>query len=490
MTEKTANRNKLFSIFIVCLLFTTSLFYVFIALADPPDDFSWKWTYDYTNIGDWFVAYTGPVSFDIDGDGIHEVFIAGATEYPGSMDDEGIIVCINGSTGVEIWNKTIDRISSSHIPISIGDLDNDGTYELIHGRRKGTTARNCEDGSIFWDIGDTGSDQRWARWHHHMILDVDGTGYPYVYIAGDDTSGQYHDYGSIWKLNGSTGAIVSQSDTFVWHPCYGGLSAADLDNDGDVEIFCTDRDFGNGPGLQWFNEDLEIQHSYGHIWCSSHCAAIADVNEDGVLDVIALHQGSSGAENGGICVIDGSTKAVMTGKDSSDLDLGCHVQPAVYDIDNDGHLELITAYATTPKVWDLVDWSLDAELGTDKPSEPPDIADVMGDSDLEIIVCAGGYGDSIYDSNYDKIADVSDHSDYGGSNVGSGSSVTQDVDGDGKNEIIFLVTASSSTNPRSGLVCYDLLVDAPSPDVRTDASFYSERRTAAAVYVPTPLYPG
>jgi PKD repeat protein len=54
--------------------------------------------------------------------------------------------------------------------------------------------------------------------------------------------------------------------------------------------------------------------------------------------------------------------------------------------------------------------------------------------------------------------------------------VTQDVDDDGLNELIYLRNDT--------LRCYDTLANAPTPSVRTDTPFYSERRTAAGEYIP------
>ena len=130
------------------------------------------------------------------------------------------------------------------------------------------------------------------------------------------------------------------------------------------------------------------------IYCSSHCAGIADVVGDENLEVMVLQQSSS---NGGIRIInaDGSTY-----KYENYLGIGTHTQAAIYDIDNDGNIELITSYNTNPKVWDLVDWTLDATLSDVTCSGPPDFANVLGDSDMEIIACTGSEVCRIYDNEY------------------------------------------------------------------------------------------
>jgi len=56
--------------------------------------------------------------------------------------------------------------------------------------------------------------------------------------------------------------------------------------------------------------------------------------------------------------------------------------------------------------------------------------------------------------------------------------VTQDIDGDGLNELII------SGPGRGNMSVYDTLVSAPIPGVRTDTEYYSERRTNAGEYIP------
>jgi len=427
----------------ICLIFAicTPLLVSF-SVADQPD-FTLKWM---CNTG--MDAFIGPVSKDIDGDGIHELFIAGqkhGTTY-------GRIIAINGLNGDIIWQKNFSgSYIDPHCPCAIGDLDNDGTYEVVHVANDRTIARNCEDGSIFWNVDVP------SGWHQFVIVDTDGTGYPYVYVTDHGSAGGSQ---KVSKLRGTDGEIIAQHS--IRYSCYGGVSAADLEGDGEVEIIVTDTN--SGRGLQCFDDDLNLIWNHDHVKCESHCGVIADVNNDSILDVIALHQGY----NGGIIIVNGSTGEIFPGKNQTNLNLGCHVQPAVYDIDKDGNLELITAYGSDAKVWDLVDWCLDATLNNTHCSAPPDFANVMGDEDLEIIAC-NGYGDKIFNRNYELIYNLS---------TSSYESVVQDIDNNSFNEMILISNGSIKT--------YDTLAGVSSPKVRTDTPYYSERRTGAEVYILPP----
>jgi hypothetical protein len=365
---------------------------------------------------------------------------------------QGRIVCINGQTGNLIWTKDFKiGYVDYNVPLSIGDLDNNGDYELVQAADSRTVARHAENGSEFWNVSVP------SGWHYFIIADVDGTGYPYVYVSDNKDTPPYT---NVSKIRGYDGALMAQAD--MYYSCYGGVSCADLNGDGEYEILVTDRGSGYGPqakGVRCYDENLNLLWYEDEITCSSHCAVPVDINGDGVLEVVVLSQGSSG----GIYVLNADGTEVP-GKCSKYLGLGCHVQPAVYDIDKDGNIELITAYGSYPKVWDLGNWALDAILPDVICSEPPDFANVMGDGDLEIIACSG-YGTKIYDSSYTLIASL----------PYSRASVVQDIDGDGLNEIILLRNNS--------LMTYDTLAVAPTPQVRTDTPYYSEQRANAGVYV-------
>jgi hypothetical protein len=419
-----------------------------IAIAE--DDFTLKWT---TSTG--LNGYIGPVTKDVNSDGIDEIFIAGVKNPSGP---QGRIVCLNGETGSVIWAKDY-RIgyTSPHVPMSIADLDNDGDFEIVFTADRRTVALNAEDGSSFWNVSVP------SGWDQFVIADVDGTGYPYVYVSDHDDSAPYT--AKVSKLYGTNGTIAAQAD--MYYSCYGGVSCADLEGDGNYEILVTDRGSSYGEpakGIRCYDKNLNLLWYDDGFTCSSHCAIPCDVNGDGILEVVVLKQSGQGSENGGIYVLhpDGTRVA---GKCSGNLGLACHVQPAVYDIDKDGNLELITCFSTHPKVWDLGAWTLDATLTEMECSEPPDFANVVGDSDLEIVACSGSVI-RIYDSTYTQIQTIS---------TNAYCSVVQDIDNDALNELILLRNNS--------IRVYDTLAQAPTPRVRTDTPYYSERRANAGVYV-------
>lgn len=392
-----------------------------------------------------------PLAKDINGDGIYEIFGAG---WKNSSTSLARAVAVNGSNGNIIWSREWSHgYVDPHMPSAIGDLDNDGTYEMVIADMDKTLALNAEDGSTFWHVSNA------SHWSQLAIADVDGNGYPYIYTANNGDGGKPM---QILKLNGANGSISASHS--VSGACYGGVSIADLEGDGEYEVLV-----GGGNGVQCFDENLvNLKWQVTGIQCSSHSPVVVDVNKDGTLDVVVMYQSTAGQHTGGICVIDGSTGTTMPGKCTSNLGLAAHMQPAVYDIDKDGNLELITAFGTEPQVWDLNSWSLDHTF-TEKCSEPPDFANVMGNSDLEIVSGCAWVDDKteIFDSSYNLLYQIPQT---------YGSAFVQDIDNDGLNELL--------VSGNGYIKALDTSAQASSPTVRTDTPYYSERRTAAAVYIP------
>ncbi len=443
--------SKLAFIIILTIMLNFNYFTFMTITADDPENFTFKWQTNYGPYNSW----SSPITMDIDGDTIHEIFIAGRYDGGGKCG----IFCIDGSDGHINWQDNFTSLGDYHVPIAIDDLDNDGDYELVHAAGSKTIARNCEDGSIFWE---SDADSGWST---PAIADLDDNNCPYV-IVGDNSA-----FGStvtLSKLYGTNGTVAAYSNE-ISYTCYGGVSIADLDRDGEFEIVMSDS-----GDSHCFDEDLNELWTTSAYTSESHCAVLTNVTGDGDLEVIILNQDMTSPYDGGIYVYDADGNEIPGMYDGT-LGLGCHCQPSVYDIDKDGHVEVLTSYGgSTCAVWDLIDWSLDAEL--EKGAEPPDIANVLGDDDFEVIspeAWVDGQVD-IYDSTY---ANVDTIGGYGGAMYGM-NTVTQDIDGDGLNELII-------SGPGSGnMTIYDTLASAPTPRVRTDTEYYSERRTNVGMYIP------
>jgi hypothetical protein len=425
---------------------------------------------------------SGVLAADVNGDGIDEVIYAG----------EGGVVVLKGTDGSVIWNVSDSGIGD-HAQPQVADLNNDGVPEIVVPLQSpaGLLALHANNGSTYWRITGLGKEM----FSSPVIFDIDGTGYPTIFAASTDTSNKLSGTGRISAVS-YNGTILYQ--TFSWRPCSGGLSIADTDHDGEFELYMGDRymylnsseysdnDYGKGVQSYWAR-NLTLRWFRSDIFCSSQIPMLADVNGDGVLDVIV------GDMNGGVAVLnstDGSTIRMQIGNAN---DAPTHYQPAVYDIDGDGHLEFLMAdphdwTSDDLVVWDLVDWKVDARMYIGKSFYGPQLADVTGDGVMEIIACnyrsifvidktyrvidgvVGLSGDIVeggQQRNIDGISMLAGTLNY---------AVVQDIDGDGYKELM--------VSTQSGYIyAFDTPARQPNPKPRTEVQFYSEFRCGAAEYV-------
>ncbi len=385
-----------------------------------------------------------PIADDLDGDGFDEIFFTTGFNAcaVGDVDDEGYVVCINSKDGSIVWSDWSYNFGS-HTCMEIYDVDGDGIAELLATGYHNITMYEAESGKI-----------KWSYVNEDIRLDKPALIIPegddiYAYI----TSNRGSDGVSLRKFNANTGLIVKETTDGPIHPCHGGLSAADLDKDGELDIVCTDRNYGdNHKGLHCYDTDLNLKWEHPDVQCSSHVAQILDVDGDGWLDVVAGHQSTG---SGGICVIDGETGEKM--KWTSNLGLWTHYTPAVYDIDNDGDLEFITTRSTTDMtyVFDISNWEME-NTEMKRPdgyglAKPPVIANVVGDSDREIIFMTHN-GFDIFNGQYENIHTQKVRPSR------ADRILVKDIDSDGLNEIIVVSlsdTGISGSNMYARLICYE-----------------------------------
>ncbi|MEM2971694.1 MAG: DUF2341 domain-containing protein [Candidatus Bathyarchaeia archaeon] len=415
----------------------------------------------------------GPLAADLNNDGFMEIVVTGKPSSGG-----GRIAALNSSDGSILWSQPY---GGDHVPLEIIDLNKDGIPEILMGPQYtngsvwgGVLALHGNNGSVYWYNRNAA-----CKGTYIAVTDINGDGYPEIYSA---TPG---------RITATTYDGHIFASTYTYYPCSGGMSIGDTDFDGVFEVYLGERSNtypppsspGRGIRAFWADNLTEIWCD-PEILCSSQAPVLADVDKDGDLEIIVLHQRK------GIAVynIDGSVNTYQNiyrrQLSISALPSNGHSNPTVADVDDDGNLELIQCGSAdgkwyNPAIWDLVDWKLDAKLPF-LSMEPPGVADIDGDGKLEILVPTE-QNVTIFKYNkdkgeYDVIYTINDlpraHPFF----------IAQDIDNDGDLELVF-------NQYNSWVSVYDVYVNGagvpvPSPLPRSGRCFYSEYRTRVPVYVP------
>jgi hypothetical protein len=406
----------------------------------------------------------GCVAKDIDGDGIMEIFVAGAKrDFNNTRMD---VMCFEGDTGAVLWEKDLGFMDhcSNHIPVFIADLNDDGNFEMVLSAHNHTFALNCRDGSWFWNAS------VWSGSHQGLVFDALGDGFPFVYVNGYVRN--YTSPTKTYKLYGRNGTLAATS---TWNAGVsdGGISCADVNNDGRVELFISGGGSGSYPE-RCFDANLTSIWTY-NTQSSSMAPALVDYNHDGYLEVVTT---TSGSYNSGVLVLNGTTGAVIY-KNASVPGLCGHHNPSIADFNGDGHYELATAYGNEPlwtkhaKVFDLSTRLVDWTSPNNHSGEPPTFVNILGDNTLEMMdwTFQNDTNISIYNASYTWKKTLNETS--------GGIGYVWDVENDGYNEIV-TVSWDNTT------CCYDTQAYAPVERARGDTIFYSERKLYTDQYVPEP----
>ncbi|MEQ9715834.1 MAG: PQQ-binding-like beta-propeller repeat protein, partial [Candidatus Asgardarchaeum sp.] len=309
-----------------------------------------------TDIGDLVnLMYT----YDINNDSYDDVIIGG---YYGN------VICLSGKDLSLIWKSSVptDSITS----IKILDLYDDKTlvYIIVASEDESVYALRL-DGSIYWSVN-LGSD----------VLGLTAAFYPYTdsrnVIATTEN-------GTIWVIYGKDGTITDKF-TFWSNVKIRDLAAIDIDNDHIEELIIP------GKNLILLNETKGIVWNNTDVIAPGYRITLADINTDGVYEIIASNVNFSGTGSEFICVdsLHGGTlwQRIMTNSFIWSFSV-------TSDFNNDGFMDIVAGlygYFSPVIVYSGKDGSIISIYGKKNIVMLVDVDSLDIDSDGQTEILAGG----------------------------------------------------------------------------------------------------
>jgi hypothetical protein len=401
-------------------------------------------------------TFDPPITADMNGDGKLDSLFAGGMKN-GTVDT-GIVLRINSYNGTEVWRREKPTRGYDLNPLELYDITGDGVPELFsswgdsnHSVDKGMICLNAVNGSTIWINWNA-----MPAWHHFVIIADKQTNVPYIYFNGHNST-----MNKMYATNGTIKKIISSGLS-----CNGGLSAADLENDGNVEIILS---LHSPPGIVCYTANLSIKWQANvDTNSSTQCGGLVDVTGDGVLDVVTLFQCEQDSHHAGLTVIDGATGTRIANMSSYNLGIDAHSQGSIADIDSDGYYEITTGYGGYQKVLRIKNPpEIIADLSSILvPHAAPQFVDLVNDSYLEIL----GVDSEVIDGRtFNRIS---------GLNIVQWRGMINDIDGDGLSEFF---------GARKGRINVYDTNKTPVPGINTYTSDYGYRRLySATAYDPCP----
>ena len=214
----------------------------------------------------------GLTSADMDGDGDMDLV---ATDWDG---DRVFWLSQEPSTAPTALRTSIDPAATNVLGLAYGDVDDDGDIDLVsadHGKNHVELYLN--DGGSF--VGPTTISNIDA--YRVEMADINGDGHMDVLVAGGDSDRVEYIPGN---GDGTYGEPITISDATntVW-----GVSAADLDNDGDLEVVtCTTMTSLRGTRI-WETATL-TSTNLTILIDQPFDVATSDVDADGDMDIVGI----------------------------------------------------------------------------------------------------------------------------------------------------------------------------------------------------------
>ncbi|MBU4490801.1 MAG: VCBS repeat-containing protein [Actinobacteria bacterium] len=187
------------------------------------------------------VLWSSPAVADIDGDGLQEIIIGTGHYYKaiGRLTTEGHRVYAYNHDGTDVPGWPVVAAGSTFSSPAVGDIDGDGTKEIViacnpmNGIGNDHIMAIKPDGTVMWSNQAFGGPNLGSP----ALGDVDGDGYPDIVMGSGWAIGA-------WDRSGRVIWDQPLDNFLIASPAVG-----DFDNDGHVEVACCTGDIPGGtPG--------------------------------------------------------------------------------------------------------------------------------------------------------------------------------------------------------------------------------------------------
>jgi hypothetical protein len=335
----------------------------------------------------------------VDGDDMPDIVVA---------TDEGSLWVLSGDGSGALWSN-FNNISS--VTPAIGDIDGDGWPDVVAVNSSGYLALRGEDGSVIW-MANHGQSVGLVECGSIGIYDLDADGQPEI-VSGSAI------------LNGTDGSVRAVGahgvGTAIESPVAAQSVAADIDQDGDLEVVVGNALYDANGATVWFNgeDDGYVAvgdfdgDSRGEIVVTSYGGEVRVQDDDGtvlwrtnlpvsrigpptVADFDADGEPEIGVAANDIYATLDTDGSILWTRPTVDGSSGC-TGSSVFDFEGDGAAEVV--YADENDVW-----VFDGATGAVKLQEThhsnwtcteyPTVADVDNDGHAEIVYASYDYSES------------------------------------------------------------------------------------------------
>jgi hypothetical protein len=344
-------------------------------------------------------------------------------------------------------NFPVEVLTATSAGITLADLDTDGNLEIVTGGEEIYAVRNT--GEDFYDgdqdvrtLGPLTSTGQVLYWNTPAAADIDRDGHVEISaVSWNDAKLHVVDDHGV-ELPGWPKTVNPFND-LTPNPL-GSVCLADIDADGDLEIFCQVMKCL----FAWHHDGTELRDGDSNpatngvlLLTASNFSystpTVANIDTDPYREIIA------GMRDGKLYVFrhDGTPYPgfpFVTGGDIT-------TSPAVGDIDNDGRVEIVFGSGTDSKVYAIrsdktsaAGFPVGIQLGQDVDSSPA-LADVTNDGYLDVVIGASNGNLFLFRGNGGTIPTgwpVAIKDNVGTKIAIRSSPAVADVDGDGSLDIV------------------------------------------------------